>query len=266
MRNALFTALLLGLVPNLAGALEVKNVRPTYGVNGALRGGPIKLFPGDFIYLSYDLEGLSVDPKTGKVEYDYSMDVYDSSEKKVYGKGAKVEMILQLGGNRSPGSFVYFSTEKQTPGKYTIKLTFTDQKSKETKAITYPFELVKEDFGFVGIIAPGVILPGQDSGIAVHLVNMGLDKKNEPNVEITLNILDEAGKAVIPPLYNSFPKDLPANVNLAKQNFVPLTYPLTPNRPGRFTIEITAKDKVATKEAHLRYTLTVVDVAAMTAK
>src|SRR4051812_8295948 len=99
MRKIVWAALLVGLCPNSSGALEIKNVRPTFGPYGALRTD-VKVLPGDVVFLSYDVDGLTVDPKTNKVSFMTTLELVDGAEKSLYKKDTPTEMILQLGGNR----------------------------------------------------------------------------------------------------------------------------------------------------------------------
>jgi hypothetical protein len=263
MRNVVVAALLVGLCPSLSPALEIKNVRPTFGPSGAIRG-EVKALPGDFVFLSYDIEGLAVEKETGKASYVTSLELLDPTGKSLFKKDTPVDLILQLGGTRVPGDLYITTGPKQAPGKYTIKLTVTDKRAKdESKAITYPFELIPESFGFVGILAPTLGIPGQNYVAQFNVVNMGLDSKKQPNVDIGMRVLDEQGKPVSSPVYSRLPKDIPEGIDVQKENIVPLSYPLYLNRPGRFTVEISAKDNVAKKDASVRYTLMVVDLATL---
>lgn len=265
MRKVVLAVLALALCPAWSEALEIKNVRPRFGPYGALRTD-LKAQPGDIIFLSYDLEGLGVDPKSGKASYVTNLALMDAADKQLFSKDTPVDLILQLGGTRVPGDLYISTGPKQAPGKYTIRLTVTDKVSKDIKAIKYEFELVPEAFGFVGVTAPALGLPGQNYVANFGLVNMALDPKKQPSVEVKMSVLDSQGTAVARPVFISLPKDLPADIDVQKENFVPLTYPVYLNRPGQFTIEITATDGVGKKEAKVRYGLTVLDLATLSTK
>ena len=81
-----------------------------------------------------------------------------------------------------------------------------------------------------------------------------------PNVDIMMRVLDDAGKEVGKPIYSSLPKDLPDEIDLKKENFVPMQFPIFLNRVGSFVVEINAADKLAKKTIQLKYPLTVIDV------
>jgi len=261
-------ALSLGLLPGTAGALELKNVRPSYGPLGAERKGS-KLLPGDVMFMTYEIDGLKFDDKTGKSKFETTLEFIDDAKPKeplfVNGPVA-TEITAQLGGTRIPGDVHVIIGPNRLPGKYTIKLTVADKIAKETKSFTYPVEVVAKEFGFVGVNAPTVGFPGQHYMTSFGLVNMDLDKKsNKPNVEVVIKIL-ENGKPATTPVSILLPRDLPDGIDLVKANFVPLNYPLYLNRSGNFTFEITATDKSAGKSATLRFPLTVIDLGSVAGK
>ena len=78
------------------------------------------------------------------------------------------------------------------------------------------------------------------------VVNMELDKKDLPNVDIVIKVLDEATKKQVgEPIVNTFPLDLPAGLNLKAENFVHWRgFPIYLSRTGRFIIDITVTDKL----------------------
>mgnify|MGYP001796383315 CR=1 FL=1 len=74
------------------------------------------------------------------------------------------------------------------------------------------------------------------------------------------------GAAVAPAVKIVLPRDMPQGTDLTEANFVPLTYPIFLNRPGRFTVEIQAHDKLGNRKAELRYPVNVLDVNSFTGK
>ena len=76
-----------------------------------------------------------------------------------------------------------------------------------------------------------------------------------PAVSFSLRFLDEAGKPT-----QAKPIEVPALKGLSPgQTLVPVQFLLSPNRPGKFTAEITATDEVGKKTATLSVPLTVVE-------
>ena len=274
MNRYVVTALfVLGVFPNLASALEIKNIRPCYAPFGATRYN-LKLLPGDVLFITYDLDGLATDKKSGKTNYETTLellDVNDADPKKakvLYKKPSTNEVVPQLGTGRMPGDLHVIMGAQQAPGKYAIRLTVHDKVANEAKAFQYPFEVVPQGFGFVGVTAPAIGFPGQHYVTGFGLVNLALNAKTkEPEVEVDIKILDEKGAAVAPAVKILLPRDMPEGIKLDEANFVPLQYPIYLNRPGRFTIEIQAVDKLAgNKKQELRYPVTVLDVNAFVGK
>lgn len=263
---ALFGLWLALPAASFAQTLDLKNVRLSFGPQGATRTEN-KFLPGDYLFMTYDIEGLKFDDKTGKSNYKTTLEVWDSNKKKIFQKDTPNEVTAQLGGTRMPGDLHVITGREQPPGKYIVRLIVVDMLTKNFKHFDYTYELLPKGFGIVGVAAPAVGFPGQQYLAVFHLADMGLDAKKQPNVEITMKILDKTGTApVARPIYLSFPNDLPADADLQKANFVPVNFPIYLNRAGQFTIEVDAVDKVANKTAKLRYPLHVVDITEFAGK
>jgi hypothetical protein len=258
-KASLFALALVWLLPSLCDAVEIKNVRAAFGALGATRTSN-KVQPGDFICLVFEIDGLKVDPKKLQADYRIAYDFQDqrgSIEKKETPQVA----LLGLGGKSLPGVVVVPIPFKQAAGKYKIKLTATDNNAKKTGTFEYAVEVTAPEFGIVAVLAPAFGIPGQPYKADFHFVNIGLDAKKKPNVEITINVLDDSGKPVSPAAKRSYPRDLSSDADLEKLNFVPEWYPIIPNRAGQFTIVIDGSDKVANKKTQLRIPLTVLDLS-----
>lgn len=262
-RFAVMTVVAVLILPGAASALELKNFRPCYAPLpfGANRTDG-KCLPGDFLFFTYDIEGLKFDEKTGKAKYVTVIELFDSQAKPLFpAKETPNEVVAQLGGSRMPGDVHVQMGQAQKPGKYILRLTVQDRATKEQKSHVHQFELLPPTFGFVGVIAPTVGFPGQHHATDFFLVEMGLDKDKRPNVEIVMRVLDASGKAVATPVVSNLPADLAPNANLEKENAHQMRYPVYLNRSGRFTVDIYAKDNVSKKEARLTYPLTVIDLS-----
>lgn len=246
--------------PSLAPALELKNFRACYAPlpYGATRADA-KCLPGDFLFLTYDIEGLKFDDKTGKASFVTVLELFDDQAKLIFNKETPNEVVPHLGGSRMPGDLHVQMGRSQKPGKYRIRLTVQDRLAKEVKSHVYSFELLPQTFGIAGIVAPAIGFPGQHHSTEFALVDMALNAEKKPDVQVTMRVLDESGKVVAPPIISALPRDLPVGADLEKENFVPMRYPIYLNRSGRFTIDILAKDNVGKKEARLTYQLHVLD-------
>ncbi|MBM4067487.1 MAG: hypothetical protein FJ271_00875 [Planctomycetes bacterium] len=252
------------LSPVPARALEIKNMRSTYGAFGAVRTDA-RILPGDLIALMYDIEGLKVDPKTRKASLLTIMQLVDSADVIHFTRENPMDVQVTLGGDRVPGELRLIIPPQQKPGKYKVKLKVTDRAAKETKLHEYPFEVMPPAFGFIGVKAPAVGLPGDIYLAEFALVNFKLDNK-KPKAEIHLRVLDDSGKDLSLPLLQQLPRDLPPDSDLTKQNFVPMPFPIYLNRPGRFILAIDAEDKNAKLQAKLRIPFTVMDLGQASSK
>ncbi len=264
-----FAVLLLAGLSASAGAVELKNFRATYG--GSL--GPTrpdnKFLPGDLLFMTYEIHDLTLDPKTGHATFVADMELFDGQNKSVYKKdGTPVDVEPILGGNQLPSDVIIEVGRNQPAGKYSLKLTVTDRLAKKTKSFTYPFEVLPKGFGIIKVAAPAFGLPGQPYAIQFGLVDVGLDSKNMPNAEVTLNVLDATTqKPVRKPFVVSYPKDLPDDMKIEKESMVPVFFPFASlNRSGNFILDIEAKDKVGKKQAKMRLPLHVLDVGKILGK
>ncbi len=254
----------LGIFVNASSAVDIKNIRPSYGPFGATRT-EAKFLPGDLIFMAYELEGLAVDPKSGKTNYETTLEFLDAAGKVLFKRPNINELVPVLGGGRMPGDLQFILGAQQAPGKYAIKLTVNDKIAKDAKAFKYDIEVLPQSFGFVGVTVPAIGFPGQYHVAGFGIVNLALDAKSLPSAEIKISLFDDKGKAVTTPTKIEFPRDLPTDelgnpIDLKKSNFVPFQHPVYLNRPGRFTIEIQAHDKFGNKMKELRYPVTVIDI------
>ncbi len=264
MRRFLATVVVLGLAPALAPALEITNIRPSYGPQGAPRPDN-KCLPGDVLWIEFDIDGLKFDDKTGKASYETKIEFLDSKNMQLFERKTPNETTAQLGGNRMPGDLHVVMGTSLDPGKYSVKLTVTDKLASKSTSVVYPVEVLPKGFGFIRVAAPALGLPGTPYLAEFALVGAKLDNKNLPSVDVSIKILDANLKPVVPAVHQNLPEALPAGVNVKDLQFVPMSYPLYLNRAGRFYIDIMATDKNANnKQAQIRIPLTVLDISAMT--
>lgn len=239
-------------------------MRSTYGPFGAVRTDA-KILPGDFIFMMYDVEGLKVDAKSRKASLVTIVQLVDSNDVIQFQKENPMDVQVTLGGDRVPGELNLIIPSQQKPGKYKVKLKVTDRAAKETKTYEYSFEVVAPTFGIIAVAAPAIGLPGDVYIARFALVNLKLDKKM-PKAEVNLRVLDENGKDLSLPLIQLLPRDLPSEIDITKQNFVPMPFPIYLNRPGRFILAIEAEDKNAKLQAKLRIPVTVMDLGQVLSK
>jgi hypothetical protein len=250
-----------------APAVEIKNLRPCYHpvFLSAARTSD-KLLLGDILFLTYDIDGLKIDSKTKKASFIVVEEIFDIAAKPLMAaKQTPNEVFLHLGGTRMPGHYEIQMGRNQKPGKYIVRITVKDRNNSDAntnqKSETYQFELLPPTFGIAGVIAPAIGYAGLSYATEFVLIDMKLDDKKKPDVEVTMRVLDESGKPVADPVISTLPRDLPAESNLEQENLVAMRFPFFLNRPGRFTIDIQAKDNNGKKESRLTYPVTVLDVS-----
>jgi hypothetical protein len=264
MKRILAALVVLSIVPGLAPALEIKNIRPCYGQFGSLRT-TTKFVQGDLLYMTYDIDNLALDAKTGKASYDTRMEIIDDKQAVKFERKYSNDVVPELGGARMPGELVASFGTAFPPGKYTVKLTVTDKLAKQSKAFLYSIEVVPLTLGFIHVEAPAVGLTNQTYRTLWGLVGFVPDPKTKkPNVEITIRILDQNGKPVARETKIVLPADLPMGLGDAPE-VIPISLPIYLNRTGQFEIDIVAVDKNAKNaQIQMRSPFTVVDIPMIT--
>ncbi len=255
-----------GLTPGQSAELALKNVRATYGFLGADRHDD-KVLPGDAYFLAFDIEGIQVDAE-GKVQYSMAMEVTDSKNKVVYARDpSELVAYNALGGNRL-AAFTYVDVGFDQPaGEYTVKVTVTDRTSKATQSFQRKFEVLAKTFGLAHFMtsydAAGRI-PAPPGGLVgqtlfVNFAVIGFDRgtaKKQPDVQLQMRVLDEAGQ---PTLRKPVVGDT-SQLDVAERSVaVPMTFTVALNRPGKFTLEVEATDRVSKKTAKLAIPLNVTE-------
>jgi len=248
-----------------AGALEVKNVRSTYGPFGALRASN-KLLPGDILFLGFDIHDMKMEPNTGLVKYRIRLEVFDGKGKSLFKRDTDTQRYLALGQARLADRAQVITGSDQPAGNYSVKVTITETAGKDKaagagKSFTHPFEILPAGFGLIHGSSPAVAPVTDDLTAHCALVGFRRDPKTKlPNVNLRMRILDEKGQPTLSAAFiNNIPKDLPEEVDIKKIDIVPLPFPIFLNRPGRFTIEIIAQDLNSKKTATLTFPLLVVE-------
>lgn len=254
----------LSFVPQQGAELAVTNERMTYGYLGATRkGDAAKLLAGDALFVSFDIQNLKVG-EAGLVQYEIGMKVTDDKDKLLFSRDPqKQEAYNSLGGNSIPGFAATDIGTDTPPGQYTLTVTVTDRAAKATKELVKKFEVLPPAFGLVRLSmsydkegrvpAPPIAVPGQLMLVNCFATGFGRDAKKLPNLTVKMRIT-ENGKPTLD-------KDVVGIVKEAPENFklIPLSFFLYLNRPGKFTVELTATDELTKKEAKQSFDVTVVD-------
>ncbi|MCS7022792.1 MAG: hypothetical protein NZU63_13315 [Gemmataceae bacterium] len=247
-------AIMLGsATPAQGSELKLSNVRFTIGEMGPPRK-ETRFLPGDIVYISYDIVGLTIDPD-GTARYRMAMEISDTSGKVYFKENPRDQQdFVPLRGQVIPArAFVTVGLD-QPPGQYLCKVTVTDAITKASASLTARFEVVKPAFGIVAvhpthdpqrqIPAPSTAFVGQTLYINFSVVGFERDPKTrQPRVLNEYQFLDENGQPILAkPIGQLVDRDLDETVPIYTLQFA-----LFLNRPGKFTARITATDKLANR-------------------
>ena len=214
---------------------------------------------------------MSVDPKTGGVEYTLTLEVYDPKGKQMIPDKEKSWMkgaIVGLGGSTVPEfTNVVIGVDKD-PGKYKVVITVEEKTTKAKASVTQDLEVLPSEFGFIHVQAPAICQVGQDyvCELSDHLVlAVQRDSKKIPKITLATRIIDDAtGKpATTLPNISKIPAKLICRMSTSlaqtrRNGSDRDRRSVFLNRPGTFTIEFEAKDELKNKTAKFSYKLVVI--------
>jgi hypothetical protein len=273
---ALLTA--LNGTPAQTGGLELKNVRPTYGMLGQERKDT-EFLPGDMFILTFDIEGLQV-TKEGLAQYSIGMELTGKNPKtgkveKMFGKDPQEQQtVTTLGGSRVPSFARALIGIDTPPGDYTMKVVVTDRAAQKSQTLEKPFTVKKLEFGIVRVgftyldleegqpagrpqYAPPVGVPGQNLLLSFTAVGFELKgDKQQPNVSVSMEILDEGGTSIHK--FSGTAKDI--DEPFKKLGVIPFQFPIHLNRTGKFKVVLRATDEFTKKSAEQALELKVVEI------
>jgi hypothetical protein len=252
----------LTLAPGDAGELKLTNVRSTHCVLGPVRATE-QVLPGDSYCLSFDIEGITIDD-TGKARYSVALEVAGSDGKTLFKQEPSDQTVqVALGGDRLPAYAKIDVGLDQKPGDYTLKVMVKDGTSGKSAMLSRSATVLPKDFGMVRLTTSSdpegrapVSVPGSGEWLWLQFGVVGFARSGDgkqPDVAVEMRILDENGKpTTAKPMSVEVNKDVP-ETELA----VPMRLLLSLNRPGKFTVELTATCKICNKSAKLSFPLTV---------
>jgi len=245
------------------GDAKLTNVRMTIGELGGPRASS-KLLPGDVLFIGYDITGLPIDAD-GTAKYTMAMEVKDAAGKAIFKQDPRdLADFVPLRGNVIPARAFITVGLDQDAGNYTCNITVTDPKTKAKDTLTAKFEVLKRDFGVVAVYtshdekgafsAPTTGVAGQTVFIQFSVASFQRDPKTkQPNVEFEFQVTDEKGN---PTLGKPRTHIQDSGVD-EKEGAFAMRFPVFMSRPGKFTVKITATDKVANKKATYELPLTI---------
>lgn len=264
MSLAWLPCVLLCLSTYQENTLEIANPRRTYGYRGAPRPKDTGILPGDTAHFSFEIKNLKLDAN-GKASFSIAIEIRDASGK-VFFEQKPYNTVAQnfLGGNSLPCSAHVDVPFDAKPGPVDWKLTIVDRASKQTAVVSGKGNILPADFGVVQVGLFGdaegrvpnsaVAVVGDSAYLNLSTVGFARDKgTKQPDIEVSMRILDEKGQPTMA-------KPIVGKINQGvgpKDQILPVQFGLTVNRAGRFTIEITAEDKIGGKRAQVSYGLRV---------
>jgi hypothetical protein len=245
---AVFVVALLG---GQAAGPEIANPRLTFGQQGAPRP-KTGMLPGDVAHFSFEIKNLKADAK-GRVSYSIAFVITDEKgkvyfEQKPYNSFA----TIFFGGDAVPAAARVEVPVGTQPGIMNWKVAVVDRTTGKSTELKGQGKVLAADFGLVQVgtfadaetkapISPvGVI--GSQLYVGFGVVGFERGKEKQPDIKVTLSIRDAKGQLTTPPLVGEVRKDVPTDVRV-----VPMTFGLTLDRAGRFTIELTAHDELSGK-------------------
>jgi hypothetical protein len=244
-------------VPNQA-ELVFRNVRPTMGLLGPERREKDVFLPGDLIFYAFDLGNLTPikdGGSEGLYRYAMTVEILDAKNQVIFpkepAKPRESQAFCPLGGDVLP-TFAYTETDQDIPpGNYVMRLACVDRVSGKKGTLEKPFVIENKRFGILrpamlyatsGEPAPFVGAPGQSFTLTFVVANFLVDAKTEKcDVDLTIQILDQAGKPVSP-------KPFRGQINAPEdpsRRLHSIRFPFQPNRSGSYLLEVTATDRKA---------------------
>lgn len=241
---------LLAIVASNQSALKIENSRLTYGAPGPDRASA-QVFPGDEVYLSFELSGFQADPN-GVAKIKLTTEVFGKEGKLEYKQDSGEAPALDLfkGGKLHLNARVDVGG-KTPPGTYKVKVTATDVVGKGTASTEKEVTLLEPTLAVVkaGLFADQglrasaqVFATGQPAFVAFSVVGFAREAStNHPKLKIEMVVKDDKG-AVVTDKPNiaidaTQPNKVPSTTQLLQGEFqIPL------NKAGTYTLEIKATD------------------------
>lgn len=244
-------------------ALELTNPRTTYGYLGAPRPKE-GMLPGDKAHFTFEIKNLKLD-EAGKASYSIAIEIRDADGKLFFEQRPYNSVARNFfGGATMPCSAHVEVPHDAKPGIVDWKVTVKDRSTKQSAVITGKGKILPADFGIirVGLFADAdtrvpmsaVGVVGDSAYLQFSAVGFARDKdKKQPNVHVSMRILDEQGKPTMrEPITGKIDADVAADAS-----HLPMLFGITLNRAGRFTVEVTAEDRIAGKTSRISYGLRV---------
>jgi hypothetical protein len=241
------------------GKLEITNPRATFGHLGAVRPKGKGLLPGDVASFTFDIQNLKFDGD-GKASYSVAIEVRNG-EGELFFKQEPYNSIAQnfFGGNAVPCSAQVEIPLSAKPGTYTWRVTIHDRLADQNAVATGNGQVLPADFGIirVGTYAdadgkvpvPPVGVVGSTLHVSFAAVGFARGKNKQPDLAVEMKIRDDKGTVTTAkPIAGHVKSDIPEGLKI-----IPLQYGLTLNRPGNYTVELTARCELCDKTVSVTF-------------
>src|SRR5262249_54108671 len=240
---------------------SLTHVRSTHGLLGPERADNT-MAPGDNLFVCFDINGIRVDAD-GKVRYSMAIELSDATGKLVFRQEAKEqEARASLAGDRVPAYALLSVGLNTPPGDYRMKVIVKDVSTGREQSLSRDLKVLAKEFALVRTtvtLDPEAHYPAAvfscGQGVWVQSSAVGFTRGNDkkPEVLFELRVLDESGRpTLMNPVTGTPPKDVPDNLS-----GLPMAFPLTLNRPGKFTIELQAADRISGKKTKMSFPIVV---------
>jgi len=256
--------ILLCLPAAQGDALEIVNPRATYGHLGAPRPKGVGSLPGDVAHFTFEIKNLKLDD-AGKAQFSIAIEIRDQAGKLFY-EQKPYNSVAQnfLGGNTLPCSAHVEIPLDAKAGDVAWKVTVVDRSTKQAASVEGKGKILPANFGIVQVglfadpegrvpmSAVGVV--GDSAYLRFSAVGFGRGKDSmNPSVQVSMRILDEQGK---PTMAKAITSVIDKGAG-PKDPYLPLQFAFTMNRAGRFTVELTAEDRVSGQRSQVLYAVRV---------
>ena len=245
-------------------ALEITNPRVTYGYLGAARPKLAGILPGDTAHFTFELKNLKLDAN-GKASYSIAIEIRDSSGK-LFFEQKPLNAVAQnyLGGNSLPCAAHIEVPVDAKPGAVQWKITVKDRTANQTASLSGAGKILPAAFGIVqvGLFADidaraptsAIAVVGDSAYLQFSTIGFARDKATkQPNVNVSLRILDEQGK---PTMAKPITGTIKTGVS-EDELYIVNKFGITFNRAGRFTVELSADDQISGTRAQISYAIRV---------
>jgi hypothetical protein len=265
----MFSTLLVAtaLTVGQTGELEISNPRPTYGRLGAVRPKGKGILPGDVACFTFDIKNLKLDDK-GRASYSVAIEVKNSKGEIAYQQQPNNAVAQSFfGGNSMPCTAEVEIPLDALPGEHSWKITIEDLLAKKSAMLEGKGNVLEPDFGIirVGTFAdaqgrfpePPIGVTGETLYVSFAAVGFARDPKTkQPDLAVKMRILDGQGNATTPqPLSGNVRKDIPEDLKI-----IPLQFAIAMNRPGRYTIELSARCERCEKTVTVTFPVRILEV------